>query len=464
MTPGGGLGSFALAALIALGQTAIGDDVITSLPAPVVDYATARSGACLVMKLQGDKGLTIYDARSSKLNRITLPVDDFTFGAGGEKVVVFLKQPNEIQSWSLKTLEMVKSKEFADPINVLRIVMGHSRDDLALLRISRGSEELSPAANQVLNVSTLSIVRTKGPQAIATGHNSSFRDYVHHRASGDLSQITEWCTSHSPSGIGFYTLTAEGQLESRYSHTSAGYLAMGDDGLIYSGAGAIFDPSATPVRPMILEMPARAQVDGASVIPGLGGLFFIGVDNQGMLRVYQTGSNPPQSLGLLGKFPEWDSLVAARNGRLAGAGDRKVPPGMVEQFTSNPLTLDKRLLFAPADGFLLFLPPPGNKVIRRPFNFKQFLDSTEKDYLLVKNQAPLQGRAGQSWRYAIDALAKYEPVSFRLETAPEGMTLSHDGVLDWKIPAGIEGTAKVDVSIRDSRSTTIHHKFNISFH
>src|SRR5262249_22225637 len=131
------LASTVLSLMLALaGAPAVSaEDVVTKLPAPVEDYAVARSGACVVLKLKGQKGLTVYDTRSKDMKAIDLPASEFTFGAGGELAVVYLKEANELQSFDLTTLKTVKAKEFADPINVLRIVMGHSRDDLAFLRI-----------------------------------------------------------------------------------------------------------------------------------------------------------------------------------------------------------------------------------------------------------------------------------------------------------------------------------------
>lgn len=440
-------------------STALGDgDVVTNLPARVEDYAVARAGACLVLKLHGQKGLTVYDVRSSDLKTIALPTSDFAFGAGGNTAVVFLKESNEIQSWSLKTLSLIKAKEFADPVNVNRVVMGHSRDDLALLRVSRGTEALSQAVNQVLNVTTLSIVRPKGSgPSMATGHNSSFRDYVHHRATGDLGRITEWASSHTPSGIGVYMLGPDGELRSRYSHTSAGYLAMGDDGLIYSGAGVVYDPVGAAAGPFA-DIPSVRKVEGMSVIPGLGGIFFLGVDDHGNLEVFQSGSTAPESLGVLGKFPGWVLPQPANNARPRGA---KEPPGMLNPFEQNPLTLDKRILFAPAEECLVFLPQSGDRLIRRPFQLRPFLNSTGKDYLLVKNRPPLRVNAGQAWTYTVDAMARHEPITFRLLRAPEGMTLSPGGVLNWKAPAGIAGRAHVAVVIGDAKSNKIRQTFTI---
>lgn len=290
-----------LALALAHAPAAPAEDVVTKLPAPVEDYAVARSGECLVLKLKGQKGLTVYSTRSKALRTIDLPTSDFAFGAGGNRAVVFLKETNELQSFNLETLQPVKSKEFADPINVHRIVMGHSRDGLALIRVSRGVQALEQASNQLLNVDTLSIVRAKPGVQQVTGHNSTLRDLVHHRATGDLSRITEWATSHTPSGIGVYSLGPDGTIKVQYAHESAGFLAIGDDRLIYTGAGAIYDPDQPPVPPFNW-MAKVGEVRDKSLIPGIGGLFYLGLGHNGSLLAYQAGQTTP--LCLVGKFPD----------------------------------------------------------------------------------------------------------------------------------------------------------------
>jgi hypothetical protein len=60
-------------------------------------------------------------------------------------------------------------------------------------------------------------------------------------------------------------------------------------------------------------------------------------------------------------------------------------------------------------------------------------------------------------------LAKHGPAKFELEKGPEGMSLSADGGLTWKVPAGIQGRAPVVVAITDSKANVIRHSFVIGF-
>jgi hypothetical protein len=75
----------------------------------------------------------------------------------------------------------------------------------------------------------------------------------------------------------------------------------------------------------------------------------------------------------------------------------------------------------------------------------------------------LRTKSGAKWAYQIGTLEKHGPVEFKLEKAPEGMSLSPRGELTWKIPSGIHGTAEVAVVITDSKSNSIRHAFTIAF-
>jgi hypothetical protein len=431
---------------------------ITKLPGPVEDIAVAGSGQILVLKLGGQKGLTVYDAKTHKLATLDLPTTDFVFGAGGDMAVVFLKESNEIRSYSLKTLSQVKAKEFADPIIILRIVMGHSRGDLGLIRFARGTEELSQTTNQFLDVAALSILKPKG-RLYGSGHNSSYRDYVHFRADGHLDRITEWASSHSPSGIGMFIRTEDGY-QYRYSHNSAGYLVPGDDGLIYSGYGIIYSVLSEAKQPFNEYFGVAGKVEGMSLLPGLGGLFFLGIDRDGKLNVYQTGQTTP--ICPIAPFPDWSLPKPEANaGRQIPAGP--FPPGQTEEWIRSSVTLDKRIVFAPAAGYILFLPPSNDRIIQRDFDLKDALEWTGKDYLLVLSNPPLRSKSGAKWDYQIRTLAKHGPVKFELETAPEGMSMSAAGDLTWKVPGGIQGKTHVVVAITDKKSSVIRHSFTVTF-
>ncbi len=437
-------------------------DEVTELNGAIEEVAVAGDGRLLVVKIRGAAGLAVYDADSRKIEgRLSIGTEDFAFGAGGDTVVVAPKGANAIQSWSLNTFTRSREKEFADQFEILRIVMGRSREDLAFIRLARGADALSQTTNQFLDAAELSFLRPTAPvQGQGQGHNSSYRDYVHFRPDSHLDRITEWASSHSPSGIGMVIRTEEGY-QYRYNHDSAGYLVPGDDGLIYTGYGIIYRLLTQPQTPFNNYFEPAGKVEGQSLLPGLGGIFFLGIDRDGQLAVYESGQTTP--LCRIDPFPGWSlpkpEANAGRSIPPAGA----FPPGRAEEWIQTPLTLDQRIVFAPASGYLLFLPPSNDKIVRRDFNLKEALERTGKDYLLILSSPPTRAKAGSRWEYVIQALSKHGPVKYTLERAPEGLTLDPEGRLTWKIPANLRGEGDVAVVVADAEGNEIRHSFTISF-
>jgi hypothetical protein len=425
------------------------------LPTPLEDVAIAASGQVLVLKLRNQKGLTLYDARTRKLKTLELPTSDFTFGAGGNVVVVFLKESVELRSYNLTTLEQICSRDFVDSVVILQIIMGHSRDDLALLRVAHETEGESPTCNRLLDVTTLKLQRPANRKE-NQGYNTKYSEKAQFRATGNMSRLAEWSTSYDPSGIYLFTRSREGY-QVHGKQTASGHLAMGDDGKIYTGHGHIVDLKEGEDRKRE-GVDSTGQIAGQSLFPGIGGLFFLGLKVDGSLDFYQTGTTTP--LCSLDPFPRWMLPLDERREK---APDPKQSPGMVEKVDKGSVTLDRRIVFVPAAGHLIFLPHSNDRLIHRKFDLKASLDRTGKDYLHVVSSPPLWSKAGARWNYRIATVQKHSPVVFKLEKAPEGMSLSPEGQMTWTVPNGIQGTAEVKVAITDSKSHVFRHSFTIAF-
>jgi hypothetical protein len=426
------------------------------LPGPLEDVAVAAAGRILVMKLGEQKGLTVYDTRTRNLRTIELPTSDFTFGAGGNVALVFLKKSVELRSYNLTSLEQVRSKEFADPVVIQRIVMGHSRDDLAFLRLANLSGDNDHASNPLLDVPDLKLRRPTDREH-NSGRHTSFDSIVHYRANGDLSRLTEWAP-HDSSEVNLLTPSEQGhQVHVRDEHT--GQPAMGDDGKIYTGYGQIFELS--DVNPRRGESIVRtAEIAGQSLFPGIGigGRFFLGLKSDGSVYVYQAGVAAP--LCQLDAFPGWALPMEEREEKTP---DENQPPGKLEKKYEGSVTLDRRIVFAPAAGHVIFLPHTNDRLVHRKFDLKAVLDGTEKDYLLAVTTPQVRAKAGARWEYQVETLQNHGPVEFKLEQGPEGMALSPGGRLTWKIPGGIRGAAEVTVVITDRKANSVRHGFTITF-
>jgi hypothetical protein len=131
-------------------------DSTTMLDASIEEYAIADSGRLLVIKMKGKDSLTIYDTAARKISKvIELPSADFVFGAGGDTVVVYLKDSRELQSWSIRTFLRKKTQVLEAKGLITHIVMGRSRGDTALIRIWPGTKAKPRTTLHLLNTATL---------------------------------------------------------------------------------------------------------------------------------------------------------------------------------------------------------------------------------------------------------------------------------------------------------------------
>lgn len=432
------------------------EDTVIQLDSPIEEVAVAASGQYILLKLRGQQDLAVYDTTQKAICRkLRLPSTEFIFAAGGKTVLVFLKEDNLLQSWSLDTFQKTKTREFADPGPIMRLVMGHTNDDLAFIRVTSGSGALDNTLNLLLDARELTTVGSR--RTAASGHNNSFRDFVHYRSDGGLKKITEWATSHSPSGVGLFVRTGE-EFRTYYDHDSQGYLTVGDDGNVYAESGSIYSDNPRVSAPQGgNSLMNKGKIEGHKPFPGLGGAFVLGIKNDGTLSLFQAGRTTP--FVALGTLPQ-EAFVR----KLAEGNPTPQSEGLLaEAWTTSTFTLDKRVIFAPELNYIVFLPNSNDLIIQRDFNIKETLKASGKDYLLVASGPNVDAKAGETWTYQVKVVSKSERVKYQLEIGPEGMELSQQGLLSWRIPANIEGRAKVSLRVADESENDVYQRFTVEF-
>ncbi len=409
-----------------------------NLPKPVVDIQPAGGGRYLVLKLEGFAGLMIVDTKTRKLKgSIRLPSEDFLYAAGGDKALVYFKENNLLQVWGLKDHKSLKTKPNPIGAVVTTLTMGHSNDELALIRSSVGTGALDNAGSFLVKLRSLEPVtppKPKGENQPAsgfgvTGHNTSFRDFVHHRSNGELTLVSEWCTSHSPTGVGLLRIKGT-TAEPRYEHDSAGSLSVGDDGRIYASSGVIYNSQLTKI----------GQVGSGMNIPGLSSNFFLSIGTVAGPQVFQTGGKSP--------IVTLDKLEGFATGN--------------DQWTQSHFTSDRRVVFAPRLGYLAFLTATNDQLVLRPFNLKEELSRSGVDYLIVTSSPNDVIRSGSVWNYQIEVSQKNKsPLKFSLQSAPDGMSISNAGVMKWAVPKSLKGPENIIVLIENENHDSTFHSFEL---
>jgi hypothetical protein len=320
-----------------------------------------------VLKLDGAKELSLLDTSSRKRSQVSLPSANFVFAAGGDRAVVFLREPCALASVDLKTLKVITSSDLPKGTGVVGMAMGYAHGGSALLRLKRPDDQSAVEPHWLLDVQSLKMVKCLVDQQAPYGPMihllNPARRGLHYRSNADLTRVSCWSTSGTPTGV-FLLIRSGARYRPLYNHDSFGFLAMGADSKIYSAAGVILSDAVAPDRTKTFdEIATVGRVAEQSLIPALGALGYLGVRSDGRLFIYPAGKLSPTSE--LEPFADW----APPEDRPLPPDYRKelmkLPPGMLELDTASRMTLDKRLLYAPELGFIAYVPNTNDKIVFR---------------------------------------------------------------------------------------------------
>jgi hypothetical protein len=410
-------------------------DATTKTPGPIEDLALAGGGRFILLKLKGIPGLAMYDLYKAGITgTLRLPSSDFLFAAGGKTAVVYFPDDNVFQTWDLKSLTKKKTKPSPIAAKVNGIAMGHSRDDQAVVTFT-GSGGARNGDHFLLNTASLEAVMEGGkPYCWRLGHNHDGNPFHAMRTDADLTYVVEWV-----SGLSMAARTG-GRFSVTLARDVHGQAAIGDDGFVYCSNGMIAS----------IDLVKVGSVEGQRLYPAVGGGLFLGLDEKTGVTVFPSGKTTP-----LCKWGEFPGLA-----RVEGNAPR---PYYESQSRPGDLSFDKRIIFVPALGRIVFVPVENDRLELRRFDLKATLDESGIDYLVVLSLPKTQIRSRAQWEYQMQVLSKAGDVKYKLEFAPEGMTVSDAGLITWKVPAklGVEGE-KVVVLVSDKAGEQAYHSFTLS--
>lgn len=102
------------------------------------------------------------------------------------------------------------------------------------------------------------------------------------------------------------------------------------------------------------------------------------------------------------------------------------------------------------------------RIYLRKVNVMQELEKTGIKYLFVNSLPINTALAGQTYNYQIETASKTGDVKYKLESGPEGMTLSPKGLLRWNVPADAEPSSKaVIVHVSDQSGRELFHTIDL---
>jgi len=411
-------------------------EIITKSPNPITNAVVAGSGNYIILKMENLPGLTVYSTFEKKfIHTFRLDSDNILYTAGGDAVLVYYPETNLLQSWSLVTYDKLMTKSNPKGVIITNMTMGHSNTRYAFIRYCTKKEPLGNASLYILDVERLKELTIPSDKKPTYTHNTSYRDFVHHRTDGMMRKISEWCTSNSPTGLGLFTISGR-MWTFKYEHESEGYIAVGDDGFLYTQTGKIYNSQLTET----------GDIPGSKLIPAIGGSFFLGIADDGSMQVYASESTTP--IGPLDKFP--------------GLDNEQIKQTMSGAWAKTSYTFDCHIVFDPTHSYIVIIPPENDRIITRSFELKDIMEDSGVDFLVVTSTPNATITIGETFQYKIETLSNASKLKYYLKFAPDDMAIDNTGLITWKVPEDYASNLeKVVVLIENENGDSIYHNFDL---
>ena len=413
-----------------------------ALPATVDSVTPAGGGRYLLLRIDKLAKLAVFDVAADRIKGyIPLGSGDTLVAAGADKVVLVARDKNVVQRWNIEPLE----KELTVALVVAQVdgvAMGHASQGPVLVMTRTGPQFLSL---QTLKAADYSFEGQNGG-----GSWSSHSDRgIAAVASADGQSFAGYQRGVSPAGVRLMRLQGN-SIVTRYEHDGAGSLVPTWDGSLLLTNQGIYSADLKPV--------SADQFRQKACIPAYRPGYFLtftwpdqnrnpnpgGVAKGGTAVSVYTSSDR----ALLVTLPPMPEVSALREAYAGGA----------------PQTLEwhERVFLVPQHQRLVTVSDTRDSLVVRPFDMMAALEKAGIDYLFVDSLPVTTADPGKAYRYPITVQSKKGGIKFTLDSGPQGMTLSNDGVLSWQVPAVFDpGPAGVIVTIEDSAGQSLFHTFNV---
>jgi hypothetical protein len=411
------------------------------LPAPVDDVVPAGGGRYLLMRIDKLSKLAVYDVSADKIKGyVPLASADTLVAAGAEKLVVIARDKNVIQRWKLDPLE----KELTVALvvgQVDSVAMGHASHGPVMVMTRTGPQFLALQTLKPIDVSFTD------PNMINWWRSDGGQNAMQLAASADGQTFAGWNRYSSPGGLRLMRLQGD-VATTRYEHNGAGFLLPSWDGSQLFTQQGVYSSDLKPLS----ELQFRQKICLPAYRPGyfltlnLNDPFHNGQPNQAKpgttLSVYTSSDR-----AMLVTLPPMPEVTQPR-----------------DSFPGNQGTLPwhDRVFLVPQHKRLVTVSDTRDQLVVRPFDIVATLNKAGIDYLFVDSLPVTVADPGKPYTYSIVVQSKKGGVKFSLDSAPEGMKVSKDGVLTWQVPADAEpGPTGIIVTIEDSAGQSVFHSFNV---
>lgn len=403
------------------------------LPATITEIVVGGGGRYLLAHLQSLKKVAVIDVSQAKIVKFLPASDDKSLVvAGATRAFVFSLNQGVITRYRLDTLERELTTTIPFPNAVQFAAMGSNSEGPIMLRTSVGQGALDSCKFHFLDTTTMKPLDVNWP----SGHqpHSVYRDQNRIQVSSN-GRVFCVASLNNIQLNGNNVSYLGGNAHSRSTMTPS------PNGERFISGGKIYNSAMQPIG---------NQADNfGTAIPAVTGHYFISFAGG---TPYGLRNGATKTSGKLYMFGDNRPLVTIQ-GLYAPTRDARY--GMPN--------LNDRVFLIPNAKVIAVRESTNDRITLRAFDVETALKESGVDYLLVDSQAPSQAQLSSSYTYPLSVKSKRGDVEFKLDAAPQGMTISSDGKVMWQVPKELkQSNHNVIVSVSDSSGQSIYHTFTIT--
>ncbi|MBL8818736.1 MAG: hypothetical protein JNL58_22095 [Planctomyces sp.] len=408
------------------------------LPGVVSRTCVGGGGRMIFLLIPDLKKLAVFDVEKSKITHyLPAPQEDAYIAAGIDKLFIASQTSGTLERYDLATFRKEVTAKLPVEGRIGALLMG--------------SASIGPlficGVDGMLAVDSISLTEHSFNWLRHNGESSDRSPFSFQNDTPQL-QISangRVIVNCSRGGLSIFRRHGKHSFMGAEATTQSGRIQNGipsPDGRIIYGDGQVFSVTGVPTSQRSRES------SGGWLVPSVENAFYVSLQQLG-------NRNNTLELGLaIGVQGEHQSVINIEE-PVGLDGLVSYPSGQTARF-------DQHIFFVPDANVLAVLPLSKDRLFLHRIDIEKQLDEAGIDYLIVVSQAPSEVVPGRELKYQIEARAKKGEVEYVLESGPDGMTLSADGLVEWPVPASLaDDEVNVIITLRDSTGQQIFHNLKL---
>jgi hypothetical protein len=430
------------------------------LPEQVASLRVGGAGRFLILHFPKVRKFGVFDANEAKIVRyIPAGEDDVRFAAGMTKLVLYLPGAKVVQRYDLLTGAREKVGKLDLPEGKIEaFCMGHASAGPLLVGVANHGAGLYDIE---------SFKEIPLPAEAPPGRFPRFGDKpTVRRLSGGYywAGATGRVFGHTgnygmPNGVQTVVLTG-GKVETYGQHKGTWFVMPGpDDKHVYAGGHGVISERVTPVSNVPFSMEGNSGRANNLYLPAHHGPYYLHA------QTVKAFDRLPGAPDLFGGIPGGTIRIFVLGDKrpIATYSDTAVCKHGLSWEALRGLGIEYSIHLIPKAKLLVVVPGSRDELRLYPVDLESALEKSGRDYLIFTSSPPARCAKGRTFTYQAEVIARKKPVTFRLESGPEGMTVSAAGLVRWEVPAGLASDpASVILAAKDTGGQEVFQTFTLT--